>query len=290
MSHWSRGALFVTLVSMGLFSSPSGAVPTIKKVGTNTGDTTSTKTTNDSGLAPITTQTGTVQPTRFVTVSAGIIPKTIKTNGINVHTPGGAISGVINSVPSETSDTHASNDIVSLSDRVSELDAAVKAKQDVLTPENGIKIEKNMIGLSPEMAGLPEKIDEISQELSTLNNKVDDIVDGGNNETLSDLQNDVTNLQNTVGDTPITTTAQTVIAAINELNDAIDNLEAASNLYAPGAGVSVTRGANEGDPSTIGLALPNNSTAGTQYVFQPDDAGGGTWIPLDVQDNWNPGF
>lgn len=110
---------------------------------------------------------------------------------------------------------------------------------------------------------------------------------GGNPGT--GLTGAVEDLQGSIGNTAMGTTAETITGAISELNSAIDDLESASQVYDPGEGIKVTAGANPGDASTIGLALPSNPTAGS-YVYKIDASGEGTWQALEVENSWNPGF
>ena len=125
-------------------------------------------------------------------------------------------------------------------------------------------------------------------DVNNLQNTVGAPASGGNPAT--GLVGDVSDLQGTIGNTAMGTTANTITGAIKELNDAIDDLEEASQTYNAGAGIVVTEGANEGDPATIGLALPNNPTAGASYVFKPNGTGGGTWEAIEVESSWDPGF
>lgn len=91
------------------------------------------------------------------------------------------------------------------------------------------------------------------------------------------LVKDVADLQETIGDT--------TSGLVKKVND----LAASSNVYEAGAGIKVTPGANEGDPSTISVKLPDGAQNGAKYVFQAD-SNGGTWTQMEVADTWNPGF
>lgn len=85
-------------------------------------------------------------------------------------------------------------------------------------------------------------------------------------------------LQDTVGNTTLTTSAPTVTGAINELKNAIDN--------------SAIDGANTGiriNNKKVQLDISNPST-NTTYVFKTDNNGNGTWQAMEVEDSWNPGF
>ncbi len=87
----------------------------------------------------------------------------------------------------------------------------------------------------------------------------------------------VESLQDTIGD------------ANGGLIQRINSLEAVSQTYNGVDGIAITAGANEGDPSTIGLALPtdqNNEVAQGTYVYTVD-ANGGSWQQLDVATTWD---
>ena len=105
---------------------------------------------------------------------------------------------------------------------------------------------------------------------------------------VGDVQGDITNLQNTVGNTDMGTNADTITGAISELNSAVQQL-GTPNQYTDGDGIKVTPGANQSDPSSIGLDLPSNPSAGS-YVYKIDANGDGTWAPIEVEDSWDPGF
>ncbi len=296
MLRWDGTVLLVAFALLGAFTHPSAALPTVKKIGTTTTSIPTTVSTNTSGTPSATQQADDIPSNRFATINSGIMSKMIKTNSLNINNYKNNTNNISGGAPKPENNSDNADDINALSDRISELDTNINKKQDALTPGDGIKIENNTISLSDEMAGLPEKVDDISQEMATLNDRVD-IATGTDSGAFSTLQNNVTNLQNdvaelkdTVGDTSMATTAQTVTAAITELKDAINNLKVARNAYAAGIGMVVKPGATDNDPPTIGLDLPENSIAGASYVFQPNNNGGGTWTPLEVQDNWNPGF
>ena len=97
-----------------------------------------------------------------------------------------------------------------------------------------------------------------------------------NIEATTGLVGDVAALQNAVGD------------ATGGLVKRVTDLEATTG-YTAGTGVAVTPGEN-GDPSAIGIAVPNNATDGAKYVFQSDGNGGGTWTKIDVVNTWDSSF
>jgi predicted nuclease with TOPRIM domain len=57
--------------------------------------------------------------------------------------------------------------------RVENLENKMGEKQDTLEAGNGIEFDGNIIGLTEEMAALPEKVTQIDEQISDLNDKVD---------------------------------------------------------------------------------------------------------------------
>ncbi len=115
----------------------------------------------------------------------------------------------------------------------------------------------------------------LQQNVSDLSDKIGAKGTGGAAGT--GLAGDVQSLEKTIGD------------ANSGLVKKVNDLAASSNVYEAGDGIVVTPGANN-DPATIGIALPNNAENGVQYVFQSDGNGGGSWVALEVENSWNPGF
>ena len=125
----------------------ANAAPTVKKLGANTSAATPVKTATLSSKSTTTPRTGSIRTTNVSTVKPATVVKTVsaKTDeadprlsvGKYIHSTG-VTSGVIKPIASAESATAASKDIISLSDRVSELSATVDGKQDILTPKNMI--------------------------------------------------------------------------------------------------------------------------------------------------------
>ena len=170
MSHYNRLFLSAVVVLGVSFACPSMAVPSVKKLGANTNSVTPVKTTNSSTKS---SRIGSLRNNRLSTMKPATVTKTIKTGnaderlsvGKYIHTTG-VTSGVIKPVVSTESAGVSSNDIVSLSDRISDLSTIVDGKQDILTAGDGIVIENNTISVSEDIAALPEAVDEINYNLS----------------------------------------------------------------------------------------------------------------------------
>ena len=155
------------------------AVPTVRLLGTNNpqmaGKTVNQVTSASVPTSVSTSRVGTTHP-RNVTVSA---PVTIKKTtakptsvaddsrlsiGKYIHTTG-VSNGTIK--PSSASDISASsNDLTSLADRVSALEAGMGNKQDLLIAGAGVVIEDNTISLDPAILDLPDQLSDLRDELT----------------------------------------------------------------------------------------------------------------------------
>ncbi len=121
----------------------------------------------------------------------------------------------------------------------------------------------------------------------------------GNNTT--GLIKDVNDLKVTVGDgnTGLSKDVADVKGALSDgegglvdvgaLQETVSTLQSNSKTYNAGAGIEVTPGATENDPSTISVKLPEGAQNGENYVFQAN-SNGGTWTKMEVADTWDPGF
>lgn len=99
------------------------------------------------------------------------------------------------------------------------------------------------------------------------------------------LRGDVADLQDDVDD--LSDDVSSLQTDVDNLQDTVSGLQAASKTYTNGAGIVVTPGAEDDDPSSIGLNLPNGAADGTSYVFQSDGNSGGSWVQLPVTDTWD---
>lgn len=99
------------------------------------------------------------------------------------------------------------------------------------------------------------------------------------------LSKDVADLQETIGDGTTTGLAKDVA----DLQETVSTLQSNSKTYNAGAGIKVTPGAIENDPSTISVKLPDGAQNGENYVFQAD-SNGGTWTKMEVASEWNSSF
>lgn len=93
---------------------------------------------------------------------------------------------------------------------------------------------------------------------------------GGLVKDVDDLQDDVTALQTTVGD------------ASSGLVKRVNDLEESSIVYTAGKGISVTPGANTGDPATISLNGAPSTNDGKTYIFKD-----GTLEELPIVNTWD---
>lgn len=138
MLHYNRLFLSAVVVLGVSFACPSMAVPSVKKLGANTSSVTPVKTTNSSTKSSATSRIGSLRNNKLSTMKPATVTKTIKTGnaderlsvGKYIHTTG-VTSGVIKPVVSTESAGVSSNDIVSLSDRISDLSTIVDGKQSI---------------------------------------------------------------------------------------------------------------------------------------------------------------
>lgn len=119
--------------------------------------------------------------------------------------------------------------------------------------------------------------------------------------TTTGLIKDVNDLKETVGDgtTGLSKDVADVKGALSDgegglvdvgaLQETVSTLQSNSKTYNAGAGLKVTPGATENDPSTISVKLPDGAQNGENYVFQAN-SNGGTWTKMEVADTWNPSF
>lgn len=116
------------------------------------------------------------------------------------------------------------------------------------------------------------------------------------------LAGDVQSLETVIGDGTTTGLAKDVadvkgalsngeggLVDVGALKQTVSTLQSNSKTYNAGAGIEVTPGATEGDPSTISVKLPDGAQNGENYVFQANSTGG-TWTKMEVADTWDPGF
>ena len=131
----------------------ANAAPTVKKLGTNSGNT--VKTTNLPTKSSNTSRIGSIRSTKLTNVKPVTVTKTTATKSVDdseqrlsigkyIH-PTGVTSGVIKPIASAESAVAASNDIVSLNDRVEELAKTVDNKQDILDSNNVISSGNGII-------------------------------------------------------------------------------------------------------------------------------------------------
>lgn len=106
-----------------------------------------------------------------------------------------------------------------------------------------------------------QKAADADTKAEAVDDRVDALVDVVGTDATTGLQGDVADLKNKVNNLP------------------------AAKTYTGGTGITVTPGQND-EPSTINLKL-DNPTTGANYVFQPADNGGGSWVALSVENTWD---
>lgn len=142
-------------------------------------------------------------------------------------------------------------------------------------------------GLIGRIEGLESAVGDgtttgLSKDVSDLQTAVGAKGTGG--ATGTGLAGEVQSLQNTVGD------GNTGLSKdVADLQQTVSTLQSNSKTYNAGAGIKVTPGATDKDPSTISVELPVDAQNGENYVFQAN-SNGGTWTKMEVASEWNSSF
>ncbi len=141
---------------------------------------------------------------------------------------------------------------------VADLKTAVGDSTDGLVKD--VDDLKGTVGDSTD--GLVKDVDDLK---GTVGDSTNGLV-----KDVDDLQGDVTTLKTTVGD------------ASSGLVKRVNDLEESSIVYTAGKGISVTPGANTGDPATISLNGAPSTNDGKTYIFKD-----GTLEELPIVNTWN---
>ena len=183
-----RNVLFLafSLVSTGVLMYPVLGAPTVKRLGaTNTGGT------QVNNVVP--PKTTTPRASSIRTSGSYLSSKNVATGGTNVSgTTASTTSGSANSmrlsglhgnivksisskIPSNntTPSGGADTDVSDLTNRVVALEDQMATKQETLEPGDGIDITGNTIGVTEEIALLPDKVAEMEQQVGDLTDFVD---------------------------------------------------------------------------------------------------------------------
>ena len=155
------------------------------------------------------------------------------------------------------------------------------------TADGAVKTLKQQVGDST--TGLIKDVADVQNALSDGNNGLVNVGDlanavgakGTGGATGTGLAGEVQSLQNTVGDS--NTGLRKDVA---DLQQTVSTLQSNSKTYNAGAGLEVTPGATDKDPSTISVKLPDGAQNGENYVFQAN-SNGGTWTKMEVASEWS---
>ncbi len=179
--------LAVVLAAQGIFTCPSVAAPTVKKLGdaisSNTLGTTNKQTmtklsTKNQKTPSVRALSLSTKPTSNTAKGTSLIKTTSQTMGTgnSGRTPGlhgNLIKGISSKLSSNYTSPTNGGATSDLTQRITDLESEMATKQDILEPGNGISVDGNIISLSDEMATLPEKIDTINQDIDDLNEKIE---------------------------------------------------------------------------------------------------------------------
>ena len=179
-----RNMLFLAVgfVSTGILMCPLMAAPTVKKLGVSTpsniqnAKVTQQKTSTSGQRAPSVRLLGTsakpVTKPVSTTNIANVAPST--TGATDSARLSGLHGSLVKGISSKISPNYSPQPNINTSDltkRVIALEEQMGTKQVVLEPGDGITIDGKTISLSEEIIALPEKMAEIDQEITTLNEK-----------------------------------------------------------------------------------------------------------------------
>ena len=175
MSHWNVLFLAVVVLANGILTFPSLAAPTVKNLGGATsGISTGTKTQTTNNRNPSVRALGLSNASVTTTNNGANTVATKATTSGDSTRLSGLHNNIIKSIGSKLSANHAAQpsdtNKYDLNQRVTNLEEAMVTKQEILEPGDGIDIKGNTIGLSAGMLSLPERLDEIEQIVSQLNN------------------------------------------------------------------------------------------------------------------------
>ena len=198
MFYHNKLFLAVVLVLAGALTSPSWAVPTVKKLGmSSSGNIQNNKLTPSkpsASAAKISTTSD--QRTPSVRLGVSYAKPTVKTVGNTKISSAKTVSGA-NTKAANVADAerlsvirkHLINGNVGTSSgvtpqsqsvetdnmlkRIVALEEQMLNKQEILEAGDGIVIDNKTIAVSEELGDLPEKVSEIDQKISGLDNKVD---------------------------------------------------------------------------------------------------------------------
>lgn len=149
--------------------------------------------------------------------------------------------------------------------------------------ENGaVKTLKQQVGdsttgLIKDVAGLQSAVGDGTT--TGLIKDVNDLKETVGDDTTG-LSKDVADVQGALSD------GQGGLIDVGTLQETVSTLQSNSKTYSAGAGIKVTPGATENDPSTISVKLPDGAQNGENYVFQAD-SNGGTWTKMEVASEWS---
>lgn len=175
--------------------------------------------------------------------------------------------------------------------------------------ENGaVKTLQQQVGDST--TGLIKDVADVQNALSDGNNGLINVgnlanavgAKGTGDAAGTGLAGDVQSLETVIGDGTTTGLAKDVadvkgvlsngeggLIDVGALQETVSTLQSNSKTYNAGAGIQVTPGATENDPSTISVKLPDGAQNGENYVFQAN-SNGGTWTKMEVASEWNSDF
>ncbi len=192
-----RNGLFlaIILVTGGVWTCPSVAAPSVKKLGgTIVGNfksgTPTTINTRAPSLRTINSTTKSASLSNNSKSNTKPSPKT--SSSVDSARLPGLHGNLIKGMGSKLSANYASptngGGTSDLAQRIDNLEKEIISKQETLESGNGISINGTTISLSEEIASLPERLEEINKEIEDLDEKIDAAGLSGDYYTIDETQ------------------------------------------------------------------------------------------------------
>lgn len=180
--HPKSVILAVILATEGILTSPSRAVPVVKKLGDPTNSNFYSRDSKDIQIqrAPaLRTSGATIKPTTTISSSPKVVSTTPKASGyIDSARRSGLHKNLATGLSSKLSSSSTTpsgggSAVADLTQRIVNLEEAMSNKQEALDAGDGIIIDGKTISVSDDLANLPTTLDEINQEIDNLHEMID---------------------------------------------------------------------------------------------------------------------
>ncbi|MBO4480858.1 MAG: hypothetical protein J5742_04570 [Alphaproteobacteria bacterium] len=194
----------VVFVAGGLLACPVIAAPTVKNLEGATSTSAYGNVRGTKGIQAESTTAGkrassvralslATKPAATKTVNGTYVGTTKTANAVDSARTPGKHNNLIKGISSKLSSSNSSQpggsgNTSDLERRITDLEAEMATKQDILESGNGIDINGNTISLSEEIAVLPEIIDELTQNIDELGEQIDAVTLPENYYTIDETE------------------------------------------------------------------------------------------------------